>query len=169
MAGQSPRDLTIAIPTYQRDRYLSKALSLLRPILDRFANRIELIILDNASEDETPAVVQRFRDSAPSALRLRTVRHPRNIGMADNILRGIDLATSRYFMFIGDDDMLIEESIAEAFKVIDSNVSPSAIIQASWPRYGFGTGEDGLTEPEDCIPLFSLLAIPGQLSRKHLF
>jgi glycosyltransferase involved in cell wall biosynthesis len=51
--------LTIAIPNFNRAGYLKELLSLLAAQL-RNEPRVELIISDNASPDETPAVVQDF-------------------------------------------------------------------------------------------------------------
>jgi abequosyltransferase len=50
--------LTIAIPTYNRDFILSKALDNLLPQLSIYEDDIELIISDNASTDNTQEVIK---------------------------------------------------------------------------------------------------------------
>lgn len=79
--------LTIAIPNFNRAGYLKELLSLLAAQL-RNEPRVELIISDNASPDETPAVVQDF---VARGLRVRYTRNVQNIGSDGNFLPCFEL------------------------------------------------------------------------------
>ena len=83
--------LTIAIPNFNRAGYLKELLSLLAAQL-RNEPRVELIISDNASPDETPAVVQDF---VARGLRVRYTRNVQNIGSDANFLQCFEQAGSR--------------------------------------------------------------------------
>ena len=51
--------LTIAIPTFNRANYLNKSLECIVSQLNAFSN-VELIVIDNASTDETYKVCQKI-------------------------------------------------------------------------------------------------------------
>jgi glycosyltransferase involved in cell wall biosynthesis len=94
--------LTIAIPTYNRARNLRELLSLL---FDQLATepRVELIVSDNASPDETPAVIEEFRQLGHS---FRYIRNETNTGPDGNILQCFEQARGKYVWIFGDDDIL---------------------------------------------------------------
>ena len=53
--------LTIAIPTFNRANYLNKSLECIVSQLNAFSN-VELIVIDNASTDETYKVCQKYEE-----------------------------------------------------------------------------------------------------------
>jgi abequosyltransferase len=101
--------LTIAIPTFNRAGYLKELLSLLAAQL-RNEPRVELIISDNASPDETPAVVQDF---VARGLRVRYTRNVQNIGSDANFLQCFEQARGKYVWLFSDDDLIIPKALAK--------------------------------------------------------
>lgn len=99
--------LTIAIPTYNRSRYLAELLTVLAPQL-RNHPEIELFISDNASPDDTQQVVERFRTEG---MECRYLRNEENIGSDPNFLQCFQEARGRYFWMVGDDDILVPGSV----------------------------------------------------------
>jgi abequosyltransferase len=95
--------LTIAIPTYNRAWCLRE---LLPVIFDQAKDesRIELIISDNASPDETPSVVQDF---VARGLPVRYIRNTQNIGPDANFLQCFEQARGKYVWLFSDDDLII--------------------------------------------------------------
>lgn len=95
--------LTIAIPTYNRARCLRE---LLHGLVDQVKNepRIELIISDNASRDDTPAVIQEF---IARGLCVRYIRNEQNIGPDANFLQCFEQASSKYVWLFSDDDLIV--------------------------------------------------------------
>jgi glycosyltransferase involved in cell wall biosynthesis len=57
--------LTFAVPTYNRAKYLDQLLGVLLKQLHG-ESRVEVIVLDNASTDNMPAVVEDYRQVAVS-------------------------------------------------------------------------------------------------------
>jgi len=94
--------LTIAIPTFNRAGHLSTLLSSLSGQLAN-ESRVELLISDNASTDETKSVVRGFQEQG---LPGRYIRNETNIGVDRNILQCYELATGKYLWIFGDDDVL---------------------------------------------------------------
>ena len=69
----------------------------------------ELVISDNASDDETRAVCEELagRDS-----RVRVVRHEANVGAEANFRGVLEQATGTFFMWLADDDWLETGTVA---------------------------------------------------------
>jgi len=105
--GSSPQSipaplLTIAIPTYNRSRYLRELLDSLRDDL-RGETQVELMVSDNCSSDDTPEVIERFKEQG---MRIRSIRNTANIGADGNFAQCFALARGKYFWLIGDDDLV---------------------------------------------------------------
>jgi abequosyltransferase len=101
--------LTIAIPTYNRAGCLKQLLSVLADQL-KDESRVELIISDNASVDETPSVAQNF---AARGLRVRYIRNPQNLGPDANFLQCFEQARGKYVWLFSDDDLIVPGGIAK--------------------------------------------------------
>ncbi len=91
---------TIAIPTY------NGAVTLLNAVgsaLRQDYSNLEVIVLDNASTDETAALVDAVGrlDS-----RVVLVRHPTNLGPGANFTEGLVRARGTYFMWLAADDTI---------------------------------------------------------------
>jgi abequosyltransferase len=95
--------LTIAIPTYNRRDCLTQLLEVLMPQLDG-ETRVQLVISDNASGDDTPAVVESFRNRG---LQLLYNRNENNLGADGNFIRCYEIARGEYVWIFGDDDILV--------------------------------------------------------------
>lgn len=95
--------LTIAVPTYNRAECLRELLSGLADQLQN-ESRVELIISDNASPDETPAVVQDF---VARGLHVRYLRNTKNIGPDANFLQCFEQACGKYVWLFSDDDLIV--------------------------------------------------------------
>jgi len=109
--------LTLAIPTYNRARYLKELLSvLLEQLIDE--PRVELIISDNASPDETPALIDEFRTRG---LRLRHIRNQENIGPDANFVQCFEQARGTYVWLFGDDDIILPGGIARILTYLEKN------------------------------------------------
>jgi abequosyltransferase len=101
--------LTIAIPTYNRAGCLKELLSVLADQL-KGEPRVELIISDNASPDETPLVVQEF---VARGLRVRYIRNAENIGSDANFLQCFEQARGKYVWLFSDDDLIVPGGLAK--------------------------------------------------------
>jgi glycosyltransferase involved in cell wall biosynthesis len=105
--GETRPLLTIAIPTYNRSNELELLLTVLAPQLVGHPE-IELYISDNASPDNTTALVQRFQ---AEDLVVRYHRHPENIGPDANFLSCFRAAQGKYFWLFSDDDIILPRTI----------------------------------------------------------
>jgi abequosyltransferase len=106
--------LTIAIPTYNRARFLEELLNCLQPQLS-LQPSIELIVSDNASTDETQQLAEKF---ARNGLLFRYIRNAENIGPDKNFLQCLNLAAGKYVWLLGDDDLLTPDALAQLISLL---------------------------------------------------
>ena len=81
----------------------SRVTDVVKSVLAQEYERLELVISDNASTDDTPEVC---RALAAADHRIVYHRHDENIGLLNNFIHTIHLATGTFFRWIGDDDRL---------------------------------------------------------------
>jgi hypothetical protein len=108
--------LTIAIPTYNRSRYLARLLAALGPQITDDP-RIELLISDNHSSDNTPDVVESFCTSGNSC---RYLRNETNIGSDGNFLQCFESASGRFVWLFGDDDLPEPGTVQRILSILSS-------------------------------------------------
>ncbi len=95
--------LTLAIPTYNRMGQLAELLTVLKEQA-AIHPEVEILVSDNASADETTAIVQRFIDED---MQIDYHRHAVNIGADANFVSCFHRARGKYFWICGDDDIIV--------------------------------------------------------------
>lgn len=101
--------LTIAIPTWNRASYLEQNLAQLRSETYSVPpGQVELLISDNHSTDNTAQVVE---NAMREGLAIRYVRNSENIGWGRNFTQCFELASGRYLLLLGDDDLLTDGAL----------------------------------------------------------
>ncbi len=96
--------LTIAIPTYNRLRWVSMTLPrVLEEVAAHPGTAIEVLVSDNCGSDGTLAYLTDLARGNPP---LKVSRTERNLGAEGNVRRLTHLAKGRYLWLIGDDDLL---------------------------------------------------------------
>jgi len=137
----TPR-VSVCIPTYNYARYLPAAID---SVLAQEFGDYELIVVDNASQDETPAVLARYGQ------RLRAHRNETNVGLFGNFARCLELARGGLVKFLAADDWLHPAYLAEAVALMDRHPSaaivsgPGFYVDGDGRLYGMGT--TGVFEP----------------------
>lgn len=91
--------LTVVIPTFNYGRFLGQAV---RSVLEQGIDSIEVLVLDNASVDETRQVMQAFAGDS----RVRYMRNRRNIGASYNLHNGIWIASGEFLYILHADDFI---------------------------------------------------------------
>ena len=96
--------LTIAVPTYNRAQLLNQCLSALAREFEN-DNRVEIIVSNNASTDNTVEVVEQHRNAALPGLHY--FQNEQNLGPDLNIRQCFDKAKGKYVWIFSDDDFLL--------------------------------------------------------------
>lgn len=102
--GGSGPLVTIGIPVYNGANHLAAAL---QSVLEQDYRHLEVVVCDNASEDNSPDIVTSFAARDP---RVRLVKNGTNIGLLPNFRRVRDEARGKYFGWLGHDDLLSDPS-----------------------------------------------------------
>jgi glycosyltransferase involved in cell wall biosynthesis len=92
--------VTVCIPTYDGAKYLPRCLESVRAQTFR---DFELLVVDDASADDTVALARAFAASEP---RLKLRVNARNRGLVGNWNRCLSLARGRWIKFVFQDDFL---------------------------------------------------------------
>ena len=95
--------VSVVLPTYKRAHLLGQAI---RNILDQSHGNLELIVVDDNSPDDTPAVVAFFDDP-----RIRYVRNEPNLKLPRALNRGFSLARGDYLTWTSDDNLFARNAI----------------------------------------------------------
>ena len=121
--------LSILVPTFNRDNYLDRLLSeLSRQIKESDTSEIvEVLISDNASSDNTKSIID-YHLSGNS--NFSGVRHSSNIGAESNLISLLERASSKFFWFIGDDDLPVAGLIGHVTSQL-IEISPSLLYLPS--------------------------------------
>jgi hypothetical protein len=106
--------VTFVVPCYRLAHLLGDCV---RSILDQSYTDFEVLIMDDCSPDETPAVARSFGDA-----RVRHVRHENNLGHLRNYNMGIEQARGTYTWLISADDRLrSRDALARLVAMLDQN------------------------------------------------
>lgn len=97
--GQIP-DVTVCVTTYNRPAML---VNLVRSFLYQVNTTAELLICDDSSNDETAQIIEPYCKEYSSII---YQRNPVNLGFCRNFTQCLSLATGRYIVVLGDDDVL---------------------------------------------------------------
>lgn len=129
--------LSICIPTYNRARHLEKALA-------NFADHYEIpfpyeiVVSDNASQDDTRAVVEHF---TAKGLPIRYFRQRENCGGVRNIDSAFRHARGVYSMYHADDDSLVIDGLVNAVNYLDAHPDVG-VCYAPWYLHNEVEGMD---------------------------
>jgi glycosyltransferase involved in cell wall biosynthesis len=175
MAEGNKPVFSIVMPTYNRASILRQAIQC---VLDQTFTDFELIVIDDASSDETEGCVNSFSDS-----RVHYLRHNTNKGVSAARNTGVRRSQGGLVMFLDDDDESFPNLLAATFNAFNTEseavgfawsgirrvatVHGNEVIlkERSWPReskysqpltyLSVGTGY-GLTVRSDCFERIGL-------------
>ena len=102
---------SILLPTYGVESYIAQALTCLR---NQIYSDFEVLVVDDASPDQSVAIAQRFTDQDE---RIRIIHHTDNQGLSAARNSGISFAKGRYITFFAPDDTYepqLLEKVAES-------------------------------------------------------
>lgn len=94
--------VSVIIPTYNRAHLIGASI---KSVLDQSYTNLELIVVDDGSEDNTKEVVSELSDS-----RLRYIWQP-NRGRSNARNHALSLARGRYIAFLDSDDLFLPDKL----------------------------------------------------------
>jgi abequosyltransferase len=134
--------LTIAIPTFNRAYYLSETLKQLYVELNFCKNYdIEILISDNASSDNTKAIVRFYEKK----INLRCISNSKNIGPDKNFAQCFNEAKGHYVLLLGDDDIFIDGALLKLLKILEDKKNGVVCMRPYGFNHDFRSEFPGLT------------------------
>lgn len=139
--------VTIGVPTRNGARTLRYAI---RSACAQDYPNLEIVVSDNASDDETAEIAASF---AAQDQRVRAVRQPTPLTMLHNHRAVWEEGRGKYFIWLADDDLLGERFVSRCVPAMEA--SPDAVLAFGeviaftdyegmtdavvWPHVGFAT------------------------------
>ena len=129
--------VSVCIPAYRGARHIGEAIE---SVLAQTFTDFELLVLDDASPDNTAEVVLRYRDP-----RIRFLRNERNAGVQANWNRCLELARGRYFKLLPQDDLLAADCLARQVEVLEADRDQRIALVACARRIIDGSSRELMT------------------------
>lgn len=134
--------VSVIIPTHNRADLLRRAI---KSVLAQTFKDFEIIVVDDASKDNTEEVVKGFQDA-----RIRYIRHAVNKGGSAARNTGIKAAIGEFIGLLDDDDEWLPEKLAKQLTKFQTSLNPSIGIVYSGFYYVLSRNGEILKE---IIPL----------------
>lgn len=120
----------VVVPCYNYGHYLEECI---RSVLDQAISDTRVLIIDDASSDNSLDVAKRLAESDP---RVSVVAHAKNRGHIATYNEGLlEWAKADYSLLLSADDVLTPGALARAVKVLDAN--PSVGLLYGHPVYWY--------------------------------
>lgn len=100
--------ISILIPVYKSEKYISKCL---QSVLSQTYTDLEIIIVDDASPDNSMAIAERLIQQTANTYDIKVLHNEKNQGIATvrNIL--LDNATGDFILFVDSDDYIATNAV----------------------------------------------------------
>lgn len=128
--------ISLVVPTRSRAVYLRETLHTVAAAAALCPVEVEVVVSDNASEDDTPQVC---RDAGLA--NLVYLRQPQRLSMRQNFEAALNAATGSHIVFIGDDDGVAPQGFARLAEMAasgDHEILKWRVVNYIWPDPGRG-------------------------------
>lgn len=131
-------ELSVVVPTFGGAASLPELCARLAATLEATGRRWEILIVDDASPDETPEVVRGLARREP---RIRHARNQRNLGQHPTTVAGLRMAQGAVVVTLDDDLQQPPEAIPRLMAALDqgASVAIGRFVQSrhpAWRRLG---------------------------------
>lgn len=130
----------VMVPCHNYGRFLTQAVE---SVLAQSYRDLSVVIVDDASSDETPAVAAHLAEADP---RVSVVRHPRNLRHLAVYNDAIERARGDYLLLLSADDYLLPGALARAVAAFDT-FPTAGLVHGPWAAV-----RDGYTGPIAAFP-----------------
>ncbi len=117
--------LSICIPTFNRCEYLKNTIRSIVIQPEFLDGKVELIICDNASEDDTTSVVEEFLKNFP---KIRYYRNDYNLGASENFLLALSRAKGILRRLNNDTFVLKKDALSKMCEIVEKYILTRPLI-----------------------------------------
>lgn len=128
--------VSIIVTNFNYARYIETCL---QSIADQTYTKLECVIVDDVSQDNSVKIIERFIDSNQASDRFRLVQHGENQGQMAAFQTGLEHTSGRFVVFVDADDLLLPDFIETHLKAHLNSSYEAALSNSDQ----FQIGSDG--------------------------
>jgi glycosyltransferase involved in cell wall biosynthesis len=103
-------NFSICIPNFNYGKYIGETI---QSVLDQTYRNFEIVVVDNASTDDSVKVVESFGSD-----RIRLYRNRLNVGFAPNLQRATERARNDFIILLSSDDLMNKDALQTYAEVL---------------------------------------------------
>lgn len=115
LMSQTAPAVSVLLPVYNGTDYIEAAL---RSVMEQSFTDMEIVVVDDCSTDDTPAILERLAAECPA---IRIIRPPQNLGLPRALNFGLDHLRGTYVARMDADDICEPERIAVQKAFLDAH------------------------------------------------
>ena len=108
-------EISVVMAVYNGERYLKDTMD---SILSQSFSSFELIVINDASTDSTPELLQEY---AASDDRVKVYTNATNLRLANSLNRGIELAGGKYILRMDADDICLKDRFEKQYRYMETH------------------------------------------------
>lgn len=116
--------ITLAIPVFNASSFILRALE--SAYFQTYDN-YEILIIDNASVDDTLKIIESFQDSHKER-NIRIIRHPQNMGLGASKNTAIEKADGKYLFFMDADDVIYPYTLEKLYSAAKEHEGTQMVV-----------------------------------------
>ena len=120
--------ISVIIPTYNRGNLIKRAIN---SILNQTYQNIEIIVVDDCSNDNTEEVVKGINSS-----KIKYIKHEKNYGACRARNTGIENASGDYIAFLDSDDEWLSDKLEKQLKFMNDKDADIVICNFYYDKHG---------------------------------
>lgn len=150
-----PTTVSVVVPSYNHAQFIEATL---RSIMKQTLRPAQLVVIDDGSSDDSPAVIERVLNHCPFPCEL-IARD--NRGLCATLNEGFERSRGEYFAYLGSDDLWLPDFLKARVSLLESR--PDAVLAyghayfideqnrivdstADWARYADGEAREMLLQ-----------------------
>lgn len=155
--------VSVVLPVYNAAKFVSDAV---QSILDQTFSDFELILIDDASTDDSYEILKRFHDP-----RIKLLKNEVNLDLVGTLNRGLAESKGEYIVRMDADDIAMPERIAIQVEYMDKH--PQVGVCGSWYEMfdgatGIGQNPEGHDEIKARLFFSNVIAHPTVIMRSAM-
>ncbi|MGL4722386.1 MAG: glycosyltransferase family 2 protein [Desulfovibrionaceae bacterium] len=165
--------ISVIIGSYNHEQYIAQSIE---SILAQSFTNFELIIIDDASSDKSPSIINSFANNS----KITTLLHTDNKGISATYNEGFTIAKGKYIALLSGDDIALPQRLEKQFLYMEEHPTCTSVFSHAMAINDFGKEDSGITnffkQPsrsrEDFIKLFfiqgNILNASSQMMRTSI-
>jgi glycosyltransferase involved in cell wall biosynthesis len=116
-------DISVLITTYNQEAFVDKAI---QSVLEQIRKPKEIIIVDDGSTDETPAIIEQFANQHPELIETHLLEEERGIPQTRNY--ALEQANGELVTYLDGDDVFRPSKLAKEYETFVDNPDATVVF-----------------------------------------